>query len=342
MASITRFYALILSTVLLISGVPGFFPTIGQFKVIVAIFALTLVHATVHAAVGVLGLLITALASDVSVRVYTSGIAVLYGILAAVGLMGINFPPLLYFNAADNGLHSAIFILSLGVLAVGLAEERLFRRRERILDGLPVVTANGLPMPAPRSGTSGPILRSDRPSVSLRPNRFAETEQSPWRSQAPSQNNPASDVWAQTPWPPQGQRPSQRPSQGPSQRPSQGLSQPRDPWTREQRQGPAQPAPQPPQQYPPMQSQWPQDDPYRGPTQGPPPQSPWPQSQNSQNSQNSRPSRNSQPSQNPRAWGEQDRRDGWDGWDREPPDAPRPDQWPLEEWPSLRDPRSQQ
>lgn len=341
MASITRFYALILSTVLLISGVPGFFPSIGQFKVIVAIFALTLVHATVHAAVGVLGLLIAALASDVSVRIYTSGIAVLYGILAAVGLLGINFPPLLYFNTADNWLHSAIFILSLGVLVVGLAEERLFRRKERILDGLPVVTANGLPIPAPRSGTSGPILRSDRPGVPSRPNRFAEPEPSPWRSQTPSQNpgqNPASDVWAQTPWPPQGQRPSQEPRQTPGQ----PFGQPRDPWTREQRQGPVQPASQPPQQYPPMQSQWPQDDPYRGPTQGPPPQSPWPQSQNSQNSRpssNSHPSRNSQ---NPWGWdapGEWDRRDGWD---REPPDAPRPDQWPLEEWPSLRDPRPQQ
>lgn len=64
MASITRFYALVLSTVLLLSGVPGFFPNIVAFQPLITFFALTLAHAVVHSAVGLLGLLITALASD--------------------------------------------------------------------------------------------------------------------------------------------------------------------------------------------------------------------------------------------------------------------------------------
>jgi hypothetical protein len=105
MASITRFYALILSTVLLLSGIPGFFPTVGSFQVLVSFFELTLVHSVVHVAVGLLGLMITALASDQSVRVYTIGISLLYGALMVVGLIGVNFAPVLVFNSADNWLH---------------------------------------------------------------------------------------------------------------------------------------------------------------------------------------------------------------------------------------------
>ncbi len=135
MASITRFYALVLSTVLLLSGVPGFFPNIVSFQPLITFFALTLVHAVVHAAVGLLGLLITALASDDSVRVYTVGIALLYGILAAVGVAGVNFAPVLYFNSADNVLHGAIFALSLGVALAGVAEERSRRRQGALYRG---------------------------------------------------------------------------------------------------------------------------------------------------------------------------------------------------------------
>ena len=137
MASITRFYALILSTVLLLSGVPGFFPDIPSFHVLVSFFELTLVHSVVHVAVGLLGLMITALASDQSVRIYTIGIALLYGALMAVGLVGVNFAPLLVFNSADNWLHGSIFVLSLGVFLAGVAEDRLGQRKAYLAEGLP-------------------------------------------------------------------------------------------------------------------------------------------------------------------------------------------------------------
>ncbi|HEU4782339.1 MAG TPA: DUF4383 domain-containing protein, partial [Ktedonobacterales bacterium] len=137
MASITRFYALILSTVLLLSGIPGFFPTVGSFQVLVSFFELTLVHSVVHFAVGLLGLMITALASDQSVRVYTIGIALLYGALMVVGLIGANFAPILVFNSADNWLHGSIFVLSLGVFLAGIAEERFGQRKAYLEEGLP-------------------------------------------------------------------------------------------------------------------------------------------------------------------------------------------------------------
>lgn len=237
MASITRFYALVLSTVLLLSGVPGFFPTVGQFQAMVAFFALTLVHAVVHAAVGLLGLMITALASDEAVRIYTLGIALLYGILAVVGLAGFDFSPVLYFNSADNWLHGSIFALSLGVVLVGIAEDRMRRRTARIADSLPA--AHWKVPSAPAYNTASASSRPITPTPAY--GTMAGSDQASWYN--PSLND-------------------QQPS-----------SQPRDPWTREQRRSIAQrPASTPSEgqhpespwsPYPSLQSPWPQSQPPR-------------------------------------------------------------------------------
>ena len=189
MASITRFYALVLSTVLLLSGVPGFFPNIVSFQPLITFFALTLVHAVVHSAVGLLGLLITALASDDSVRVYTVGIALLYGILAAVGVAGVNFAPVLYFNAADNVLHGAIFALSLGIALAGVAEERSRRRRERFIDGLP--DSHWAVPSAPGQITGAPVSRAAMMGGSME-GAMADGGQMPWQNQ-PSRETAATE-----------------------------------------------------------------------------------------------------------------------------------------------------
>lgn len=284
MASITRFYALLLSTVLLLSGVPGFFPNIVAFQPLVTFFALNLVHAAVHAGVGVLGLLITALASDESVRIYTLGLALLYGVLAAVGIAGINLSPVLAFNAADTWLHGAIFVLSLGIFLAGLAEERLRQRKLRILSGMPSAGATTSP-PISNWRQDAPISRpSGRPvshpvshpgMMPSQPGRWSEESsetytQQPWQP-AVADERSASNLWVQSPWPESQSAPVP----------------PRDPWTREQRHASAQPPSQPPVQ-PPVQP-WPQ---Y------PPPQSPWPPS----SPPSSQPSQNSWPSENPWAW----------------------------------------
>ena len=341
MASITRFYALILSTVLLLSGVPGFFPGFSSFEPLITFFALTLVHSVVHTAAGLLGLLITALASDDSVRIYTLGISLLYGILAGVGLVGINFGPVLTFNTADNLLHGAIFALSLGVLLAGVAEERTHRRERRISEGLPagpgrwavpsspVDTMDTAPTPAatpfaPTRRTSAPSMPLTNRPASGYPGGASANGQSPWPGQP-----------AQSPWTPSRPSSSSLPPASPwaqgqpaSQPVSHPSDQPRDPWTREQRRpstpppgwpasSPSQPAPggqqgdNPWSLYPPQQDQWPQN---------PPPQSPWPP--------------DSQPSQNPNPWSR-------DAQDAQPGNSQtRGDQWPLDEWPSLQDPRS--
>lgn len=343
MASITRFYALILSTVLLLSGVPGFFPNFASFEPLVTFFALTLVHAVVHAAAGLLGLLISALASDDSVRIYTFGISLLYGILAGVGLIGINFGPVLTFNAADNWLHGGIFVLSLGVVLAGVAEERVHQRSRQISEGLPagrwavpsapVETVDTFPTPAtatpfaPRrtSAPSSP-LGGGPASASGYPGGMG-TYRQPNGTSLPPRDPAGVNPWApasQTQWGSGQPTPSSPQPPAALWTPSQPADQPRDPWTREQRrpstprptwpapapsapaggQQPGNPwAPYPSQPYPSRQDQWPQS---------PPPQSPWPP--------------DSQPPQNP-----------WSRDSEEQRSQPKGGQWPLDEWPSLKE-----
>lgn len=367
MASITRFYALLLSTVLLLSGVPGFFPNISSFQPLITFFALTVVHSVVHAGVGVLGLLITALASDESVRIYTIGIALLYGVLALAGIMGLNVAPVLYFNTPDNWLHGSIFVLSLGVFGAGLAETRVRQREARILGGLPRLAGGATPLPGHRTGAPASQPRAtmpaqlnaanagpyDAPGAYNAYNAYDAYDATPWRSQPGEQ--PAPNVWMRTPTPQYSQYPHDpqySPQQNPQQTPSQPYSprsrpgsgpagqppvQPRDPWTREQRHAPAQPEPWQPGSQP---SQWPTQWPdeqlsQQRPSQGPPPQSPWPQSHPSQVSRPSQRSQPHQPPRNPWAWEPQ--------LPDEPPQAPQQqDQWPMDEWPSLNDSRQQQ
>jgi hypothetical protein len=257
MASVTRFYALILSIVLLLSGVPGFYPTIGPFKTIVAFFALTTVHAVVHVAVGFLGLLITALASDESVRIYTLGIAILYGVLAAAGFAQINFGPVLAFNAADNWLHGSIFVLSIGVFLLALADARLHQRKARIAESLPATYKAVTSAPAQR--VSG--VESWPAASSTGNGTAAQRDATPWYNQSLREQAP------------QAPQPLYQPPSG--QLSDQSSGQQRDPWSREQRRGSGQApasAPNPWSPFPPEQSPWPQSQPQ--PSQPSPSQ--WP------------------------------------------------------------------
>ncbi|HEU5349949.1 MAG TPA: hypothetical protein VFU63_15190 [Ktedonobacterales bacterium] len=309
MASIMRFYALILSTVLLFSGVPGFFPDIPLFQAVVEIFALALVLSAIHAAMGLLGLLITALASDETVRIYVIGMALLYGILVAIAVAGINVSSVLYFNGADIWLHGLIFALSLGVILASTAGGRMRPRKAPAVAAVPA-SQPGIPtVPVQNPGAGALPFLSQMPSPDM-------TSVS---SQTPQPNQPASSQVAQPPQQPwanpwvSGQSPLQ-----PSQ-PGQP-DQARNPWTREQRH---MSVPQPVQHsisspvgqqasvnpwaiYP---DQWPQSQPPQSPPQpSAPSPNPW--------------SFDPQPSQNPLSQGLQQR-----------------DQRPLDGWPPLHDSR---
>lgn len=316
MASITRFYALVLSTVLLLTGIPGVFPSILSFGPIVTFFALTLVHAVAHVAVGALGLLMAALASDDSVRTYTLGIALLFGVLAGVGIAGLNLAPVLYFNQADNWLHASIFALSLGVFMLGITEDRIRERKQRIIETLPASSkaattasprTNGAPvlesrmeqhMSAPGGDGMlvGDVVPWYKPSLPVsQPHQ--PPPPLPMSQPLPSQPEPRlQDPWGYGPQP-QFRPPASQPavSQPPTSQPA--ASQPRDPWTREQRRMPYQ-------------------------------QSPRLQGTSSQEQSQSQPQSQPSPAPSP-----------WDPWPREPEpqDAQsgsrQGDQWPLNEWP---------
>jgi hypothetical protein len=331
MASITRFYALILSTVLLLSGVPGFFPSIPSFQALVTFFALTPLHSVVHTAMGLLGLLITTLASDESVRIYTIGIALLYGILAAVGIAGVSFGPMLYFNSADNWLHGSIFVLSLGVFLAGITEHRLHQSRARIAADLPAshwALPSGPVQPAQVNRASG----SSAPRPSLSQDAASASGQNPWSSRPTftqqSQPEPQ-QTWAADPWAP-SQQPIIPPPVAPQVPPGE-LGQPRDPWTREQRRrSTPQPLPRPvsapfPDQQP--GGPWPQNQRYA------PQQDPWQQEQWPGHQSAPTPPQQHAPAPNPWSIDPQPAPNPWQQ------DAPMGDQWPLDEWPSLHDPR---
>lgn len=337
MASITRFYALILSTVLLLSGIPGFFPTVGSFQVLVSFFELTLAHSVVHFAVGLLGLMITALASDQSVRVYTIGISLLYGALMVVGLIGVNFAPVLVFNSADNWLHGSIFVLSLGVFLAGIAEERFGQRKAYLEEGLPQaqwakpsdfarITAASPPQARAALQANLDVAPSARGAWYNQPQQAQQAQYDQptpwgpgsWQQWQQYEQPPSQPRYQQAPNPPfsqpfnQASDPSQDPSADPWSRverhapyhqPSRPLDSPSrnqqaDPWA----QSPSQPAPRPPSQWPPSQSQpQPQSQSQPQPPQGPSPWNPWPQDSQLQDEQQS-----SQPRE----------------------------QWPLDEWDS--------
>ena len=339
MASITRFYALLLSTVLVLSGIPGFFPTVGSFQVLVSFFELTLVHSVVHFAVGLLGLMITALASDQSVRVYTIGISLLYGALMVVGLIGVNFAPVLVFNSADNWLHGSIFVLSLGVFLAGIAEERFGQRKAYLEEGLPQ-TQWAKPSDFARITAAAPPQAVRQANLDVAPSArgpwYNQSQQSQQSQQQPQYDQPTPTPWGPGSWQ-QWQQYEQPPSQPRYQQaPNQPFSQPfnqapdpsqdpsADPWGRVERhapyhqpsrpldspsrdrqadpwaQSPSQPAPRPPSQWPQSQSR-PQPLSQPQPPQGPSPWSPWPQDSQPQDGQ-----RSSQPRE----------------------------QWPLDEWDS--------
>jgi hypothetical protein len=315
MASITRFYALILSTVLLLSGIPGFFPTVGSFQVLVSFFELTLVHSVVHFAVGLLGLMITALASDQSVRVYTIGISLLYGALMVVGLIGVNFAPVLVFNSADNWLHGSIFVLSLGVFLAGIAEDRFGQRKAYLEEGLPqaqwakpsdfarITAATPPQVRAALQANLDVAPSAQEPWYNNRSQQFQydEPTPTPWGAGSWQQGQPYGQPYEQPYEPPRYQQPPNPPFSQPFDHASDPSQDPSaDPWSRVERhapyhqpsrpldspsrdqqadpwaQSPSQPAPRPPSQWPPSQSQ-PQPLSQPQPPQGPSPWNPWPQ-----------------------------------------------------------------
>ena len=93
----TRWFALVIGIVYLAVGIAGFFPALGDdrtspdlvvdahYRDLFGLFPINVLHNIVHLVIGVLGIL--AYRTWTAARAYSRGLAILYGILAIMGLI---------------------------------------------------------------------------------------------------------------------------------------------------------------------------------------------------------------------------------------------------------------
>jgi hypothetical protein len=111
MANINKTFATVLGAVLLLVGILGFF----QQPEVLGIFGVNNLHNWVHVLSGALGLVAGLTMAGKYARSFNIGFGAVYALVAVLGLLGILVPELLNADMADNWLHVAIAVASLGV-----------------------------------------------------------------------------------------------------------------------------------------------------------------------------------------------------------------------------------
>jgi hypothetical protein len=110
MNSLTKTVTWILGVVLLLVGIAGFFVD-GTLLV----FQVDTVHNLVHILSGVIGIA-AAMSGDKYSRLFLIVFGIVYAVVTVIGfVMGGNILGLFQVNDADNYLHAAIAVVSLGV-----------------------------------------------------------------------------------------------------------------------------------------------------------------------------------------------------------------------------------
>ena len=94
---LTRYFALIVGVAYVLAGLAGFVPALGderttphlhvesQYRDVLGLFPANILHHVVHLAVGVLGIL--AFRSFAASRTFSQGLAIVYAVLAVMGLI---------------------------------------------------------------------------------------------------------------------------------------------------------------------------------------------------------------------------------------------------------------
>ncbi len=94
---LTRYFALVIGVVYVLAGLAGFIPALGterttpdlivdaQYRNVLGLFPANILHHLVHLAIGILGIL--AYRSYANARNYSRVLAVVYGLLAVMGLI---------------------------------------------------------------------------------------------------------------------------------------------------------------------------------------------------------------------------------------------------------------
>ena len=128
--------AIIFGIVMLVIGVLGFVPVVNtagpsgtSYTLLLGIFAVNPVHNLIHLATGAVALAAGLYGSGAYARMYFLVFGVVYTLVTLVGITGVFFDGhgsllgIAPINGADNALHVAIALLSLGTYAL-TAERR--------------------------------------------------------------------------------------------------------------------------------------------------------------------------------------------------------------------------
>lgn len=119
MNNIARSYAQVLGAVLTLVGLLGFVPALTPSGNLLGIFAVDPLHNVIHLLSGIVGLIAANTARGEYARLYAGVFGAVYGLVTVIGfIQGTTVLGLIHVNPADNFLHTAIALASLGVAAI--------------------------------------------------------------------------------------------------------------------------------------------------------------------------------------------------------------------------------
>jgi hypothetical protein len=116
MNNIAKMYAQVLGAVLTLVGILGFIPALAPNGNLLGIFAIDPLHNVIHLLSGIVGLATGFAAGGAYARWYAGIFGAVYALVTIVGFVqGTTVLGLITVNTADNVLHTAIALASLGV-----------------------------------------------------------------------------------------------------------------------------------------------------------------------------------------------------------------------------------
>jgi hypothetical protein len=116
MGNIAKLYAMVFGVVLTLVGILGFVPALSTNGNLLGIFAIDSLHNVIHLLSGLVGLAAAFAAGAKYARMYALVFGLVYALVTIVGFVqGTTVLGLIAVNAADNFLHLAIAVVSLGV-----------------------------------------------------------------------------------------------------------------------------------------------------------------------------------------------------------------------------------
>lgn len=123
--------AIVFGIVMLVIGVLGFVPAVNtagpvgtSYTLLLGIFAINPLHNVIHLATGAVALAAGLYGSGAYARMYFLVFGIVYALVTLIGVTGLFFNShgsllgIVPINGADNVLHLAITILSLGTFAL--------------------------------------------------------------------------------------------------------------------------------------------------------------------------------------------------------------------------------